>query len=95
VLIRGGEGMTLHASPASSVNDGTTVGSNEKMYLNRTGTTVNLGGTGSGTLTIVGVIGQTPEDGLKNGALTKEEPRGDPQRGLTETAVQRVEYDFG
>jgi hypothetical protein len=42
----------------------------------------------------VAVIGETPEDGIENGELTNNEPRGDPEQGLTETTIQRVEYDF-
>jgi flagellin-like protein len=96
VLIRGAEGLSVYNSPASSVSDGDTVDSSNgrKLFLNRTGTSVKLGGTGSGTVTIVGVIGETPEDGIENGGLTNEEPRGDREQGLTETTIQRVEYDF-
>ena len=95
VLIRGAEGLTLYQSPAYSSPEAVdSTGEGDKLYLNTTGTSVKLGGTGSGTVTIVAVIGETPEDGIENGGLTNNEPRGDREQGLTETTVQRVEYDF-
>ena len=95
VMILGAEGLTLYGSSAYGSPEAVdSSGEGNKLYLNQTGTTVKLGGTGSGTITVVGVIGETPEDGIANGELTNEDPRGDPDRGLTETTVQRVEYDF-
>ena len=96
VLIRGAEGLSVYNSPASSVNDGDTVDNSNgnKLYLNQTGTSVKLGGTGSGTITIVAVIGAPPEGVSGNGALTNNGPQGKPGQGLTETTVQNVEYDF-
>jgi flagellin-like protein len=95
VLIRGAEGLTLYQSPVYSSPEAVdSTGEGDKLYLNTTGTSVKLGGTGSATVTIVAVIGETPEDGIENGELTNNEPRGDPEQGLTETTIQRVEYDF-
>jgi flagellin-like protein len=94
VLIRGAEGLELYDSPGYP--DNKTVGGTEgdKVFINTTGTRVRLVGSGSGTVTAVAVIGDTPEDGIKNGELTDEEPRGDPEQGLVETTTRRVEYDF-
>lgn len=95
VLIRGADGLTLYNSPAYGSPEAVdSSGEGNKIYLNQTGTSVKLGGTGSGTITVVAVIGDTPEDGLENGELTNKEPRGESEQGLTQTTVKTVEYDF-
>jgi len=89
VLLRGANGLGVYNSPASGVTDGDAVGS-DSVYLNRTGTNLRLGGTGSGRVTIVAVVGAPPEGSVENGGLTSK----NPPDGTTQTTVQEVEYDF-
>jgi flagellin-like protein len=94
VLVRGADGLDVYNSPG--VGDSTTINSanGNKLFLNTTGTNIKLGGTGSGTVTFVAVIGRQPEGVSENGDLTNQNPRSEPGQGVTTTTVQQVEYDF-
>jgi flagellin-like protein len=95
VLVRGADGLSLYNSPGEPQNTSISAGgAGNKLFLNQTGTNVKLGGTGSGTVTFVGVIGRVPDGVSENGDLTDSDPRNRPGEGVTETTVQQVEYDF-
>jgi len=86
VLVRG---------PVGDFNvSGTTISENA-VVMNTVGDSVTLqdaDGSGSGTLTIVAVIGDEPSNDTAYGNVFGT--NGEPNDGATETTVQTVDYDF-
>ena len=80
--------------------DGNTTGPSsdqDAVFLETTGSSVEMGGSGiSGTLTVVAVIGDTPESDPANGALldTSGTANDEVPDSATSTTVQQVDYDF-
>jgi hypothetical protein len=93
VLVRGApSAFSVYNSPASTGSP-ISISSGDSVYLNGTGTSVQIGGASgeSGTLTIVAVIGDDPGgSSVANGETTGS----NPPEGATETTVQQVDYDF-
>jgi flagellin-like protein len=88
VLVRGAGDLNGYGTPGNA--SGGDVDDGDKIYLSQTGTNIQLGGTGgSGTLTIVAVIGDTPGSPSNGDAISGSVPDG-----ATTTTVQTVEYDF-
>jgi flagellin-like protein len=87
VVVRGINNLDWIDGPTN-----TSIGSNEYVYLDTTGTSITLGSSGSGTLTIVAVIGDSPGSSPSNGDLFAS---GTPvPESATQTTVQQVDYDF-
>jgi hypothetical protein len=94
VIVRGAEGFSTSGGVFS---DGITSGN--VLYMGQTGATVTLESTsftpGSGTLTVVAVIGDAPqtfEVGDENDAAAIAS--SEPPESSTQTTVQTVDYDF-
>ena len=90
VLVRGSSGLSVYGSPGAS--EGTSVGSGSSVFLSVTGTSVDLGGAdgSSGTVTVVAVIGPTPDGVSGNGNVTSN----NAPESATTTTVQQIDYDF-
>jgi hypothetical protein len=88
VLVRGINNLNAIETPNSATSGGI---SDSAVYLSETGSNVEISGSGSGTLTIVAVIGDDPGGSSNsNGDLTGD----NPPESATQTTVQQVDYDF-